>query len=404
MKWRWLLFAVIGLGVGGALAQQAQTPKQDQKEEPKKRQVDVTADHLTYDDRTGLAVLEGNVVIRQEDMTLTAVTVRYNADEKKAWCEGEWKIVDRHRETIKREQPKSAETAPAGEGGQPPAAGTVPAGQPSQPETQGSEMKPPETGAPGQPAAGGGAERPGNVEAQPKEGQPGAGGAEKEGQAAETKEEELDVETTLTGTKVTVDLDVKVAIVEGNVKVVRVPKPLEGAPEAGKAESATGGTAAGEQGKEEKREDGKEVRRKQATLTCDKVEYYYDEKRAVATGSVTVKQEKRTATADAAEFKEKEDLLTVTGNVVVTDEKGQRLECEKAVINTADDTVEAWGLKMIGFVEEKETKPAAEGQPTEAAPAGESGPAPAAGAAPSGPGAPPSGEGVSGAQGGPPSQ
>ncbi len=321
MSRRWLLFVILGLSLGLAGAQQATPPTGDKSSEPKKRRVEISADHLTYDDRAGLWTLDGNVVIKQEDVTLFAPSVRYNADQKKAWAEGQWKIVDTHRETIKTTEPPAEQAAP-------PPTGEVAAAQPAASE-----------GQPTPPAA----------EANP----PAA-------KAPEEKTEELDVETTVTGDKVMVDMNVKVAVIEGHVTVVRMPQPKESAPAAG--------APGAEPEQEKEREDAKAIKRKKATLTCDKLEYYYDEKRALGTGSVTVKQGERTAKADQVEFKEKEDLLTVTDNVVVTDEKGQRLECDKAVINTADDTVEAWGIKMIGFVEEEEKKPA-EAQPAETPPA-----------------------------------
>jgi len=336
---RWLLFVILGLSLGLAGAQQATPPTGDKSSEPKKRRVEISADHLTYDDRAGLWALDGNVVIKQEDVSLFAPSVRYNADQKKAWAEGQWKIVDTHRETIKTTEPQPEQAAP-------PPTGEVAAAQPAASE-----------GQPTPPAA----------EANP----PAA-------KAPEQKTEELDVETTVTGDKVMVDMNAKVAVIEGHVTVVRVPQPKESAPAAGappekatpeKPAAETPAAPAGAQPEQEKeREDAKAIRRKKATLTCDKLEYYYDEKRALGTGSVTVKQGERTAKAEQVEFKEKEDLLTVTDNVVVTDEKGQRLECDKAVINTADDSVEAWGIKMIGFVEEEEKKPA-EAQPAETAPA-----------------------------------
>ena len=59
------------------------------------------------------------------------------------------------------------------------------------------------------------------------------------------------------------------------------------------------------------------------TITCQKLEYFYKNKLASATGNVIFKQKNRTANADKAVYDEKKELLTLSGNVKGVDEYGQ---------------------------------------------------------------------------------
>lgn len=80
------------------------------------------------------------------------------------------------------------------------------------------------------------------------------------------------------------------------------------------------------------------------TITCDKLEYFYKDKIASATGGVVFKQDKRTAVADKAVYDQNKELLTLTGHIKGTDEDGQTFSAPGKVIMSlkkGDEWIEA---------------------------------------------------------------
>lgn len=57
------------------------------------------------------------------------------------------------------------------------------------------------------------------------------------------------------------------------------------------------------------------------TITCEKLDYFYKEKRTVVPSAVKIVQEQRTLTADSAVFSNKDEILELTGNVNAQDGK-----------------------------------------------------------------------------------
>jgi len=200
-----------------------------------------------------------------------------------------------------------------------------------------------------------------------------------------------DPEHSATADVVRADFNKKVIYFEGHVQVLRTPKqegsekgepsaekppgeatavagtPNENSPSAKPAEvkSETAGN--------EEKFSIKEAKKKQSTITCDKVEYDYDKKFLLATGNVKVVQEKRTATSQKAEYDEDKNLLTLSEAVRVEDQDGNWFECSKATIDTDKDTVDASDITGIYFYEEEEKGKPAEtpaATPAEAPPEG----------------------------------
>lgn len=116
-------------------------------------------------------------------------------------------------------------------------------------------------------------------------------------------------DTTVTGDLIIADFDQEVAEIIGNVRVVTQRK---------KRTSADSGQSKEEEQKETRWE---EYKQKITTITCQQIRYWYEEKRAIATGGVVAEQEDKRITADEAEYVEKEDLLTLRGNPVVASTK-----------------------------------------------------------------------------------
>jgi len=146
-----------------------------------------------------------------------------------------------------------------------------------------------------------------------------------------------DPETIATAPKGEVDNKQKVALFFGPVEVTIKPKKE---PEKPKPEQGSGQP---EEQKEEKREKLRERLRKEGgRMVCDRAEYYYRERRVVATGNVKFEQEGRySGKADKVTYLTREEILTVEGNVVMRDlRKGHEVECPKIVINLQTDEVE----------------------------------------------------------------
>ncbi len=148
-----------------------------------------------------------------------------------------------------------------------------------------------------------------------------------------------DPETIATAPKGEVDNKKKIAVFFGPVEVIIKPKKEE--PE--KAKKEQGSQPEAEAQKEEKRERLRErVRKEGGKMVCDKAEYYYRERRVVATGNVKFEQEGRySGKADKVTYLTRDEILTIEGNVVMRDlQKGHEVECPKIVINLQTDEVD----------------------------------------------------------------
>ncbi len=155
-----------------------------------------------------------------------------------------------------------------------------------------------------------------------------------------------------TAAKITVNLKERKAVLEGGVRLRVKPK----------AKKKSGG-----KGSSEKSEGKKEEKwRKEALITCDRIVYWYREKRAITEGKVTVEQEDRIVTADKAEYyrdkETDEEFVVLEGNVKFEDAEGNFFTCERIVISLTEDWLEAEGLVGRLKVKEKEKKAPEEGK------------------------------------------
>jgi len=174
-----------------------------------------------------------------------------------------------------------------------------------------------------------------------------------------------DPESTITGDRLDVNFDQKLAHIIGNVTIVTQKKKKE---EAAKP-------AAGEQ-----KEGMAEYREKKTTITCTQIDYYYadDKKQATVVGPVKAVQDDKTVTSEKAFYDGVKDEVTLDGNVHLSMENGSQFGSPKLYISLKDNSFHGEDLQGIA-VEEEKPKPATP-------PAGgETKPAPSAPAAPPAP-------------------
>jgi len=164
-----------------------------------------------------------------------------------------------------------------------------------------------------------------------------------------------DPESSVTSDALEFDLDKRLAVFKGHVTMV-VQRKKQPAPAPAAAEK--GGQKAKE---EEKTESIEAYAGEPTTITCDRLEYYYREKRAVAAGNVKAVQKRGTAEAESATFLVNDEVLTVAGNVRMTTDKGETFRCDKITISLKDNWLEAEGQVASHFkvTEKAEEKPAA---------------------------------------------
>ncbi|MCS7252877.1 MAG: LPS export ABC transporter periplasmic protein LptC [Armatimonadota bacterium] len=106
------------------------------------------------------------------------------------------------------------------------------------------------------------------------------------------------------------------------------------------------------------------IRRKPTVIECERVEYFYRERRAVATGNLRFKHGQYAGSADVVTYWHREDKLLAEGKVIVNDtEEGHIFECTKVTILLAnggrkeDEIIVAPGAKaLLSVREEEETK------------------------------------------------
>ncbi|MCL5104023.1 MAG: LPS export ABC transporter periplasmic protein LptC [Armatimonadetes bacterium] len=118
-------------------------------------------------------------------------------------------------------------------------------------------------------------------------------------------------ECDIKGVKGTAYFKKKLGVIEGSVEMLVKPKQTEA---------------------EKSDKDSVAKFKTPTSITCEKLEYFYKDKVASATGGVVFKQEKRTASADKAVYDQKKEILTLTGNVKGSDEDGQTFNSPSKVV------------------------------------------------------------------------
>ena len=93
------------------------------------------------------------------------------------------------------------------------------------------------------------------------------------------------------------------------------------------------------------------------TTVCTKLEYFYRQRKGVATGPVRVEQADQRASGDAAIYDGEAETFRLVGSVVVKNDRGDVLEAESATLSLKDDTIEM-GPGKAQFRMEEEAPPA----------------------------------------------
>jgi|GEM_PF-1549553 len=133
-----------------------------------------------------------------------------------------------------------------------------------------------------------------------------------------------DPQVSVTADRMTVDMNAKKAVLQGAVRVVAKPKQSDAQDPA-------------------KQKGLRREFREPVLITCTNLEYYYKQKRAIASGNLRFVQGKRTFAADTCLYFQKQETAVLTGNVQGVDEKGQTYQANaiKLVLKEDDESVEA---------------------------------------------------------------
>lgn len=130
----------------------------------------------------------------------------------------------------------------------------------------------------------------------------------------------VDPQSTITGDKVIGHSTPRWAEFIGNVKMITTPKPKSGSNTSTKIGSDP------------------------ATITCEKLSYYYAAKRGEATGKVMIVQKQRTVWADQATYEQATELVTLRGNVRMrntgADEVKEMKDAETVTVSLENDWID----------------------------------------------------------------
>ena len=168
----------------------------------------------------------------------------------------------------------------------------------------------------------------------------------------------VDPEVTITGDLLEADLDKKIAVVTGNVRMVGKKKPDKDKEEGAAKEEGAKPAKETDEDKEPETLEG--YAEELTTVTCEKVTYHYDEdvKRGIAVGNVKAVQEHRTAWADEAVYEGIPEEMTLIGNVRLKTDEGDEFRAPRAVIGIEEDWIRAENVTGVTFrrEEKKEEK------------------------------------------------
>lgn len=148
-----------------------------------------------------------------------------------------------------------------------------------------------------------------------------------------------DGRSTITGDLCTMSFENKKGSIEGSVRMVVKPKP--------RAENVP----------DSKPQSLKSEWKDEVVITCAKVDYFYKEKKAVASSQVTIVQKSKVITADSATYLGKEEIVQLIGNVKGRDEKDKHtFTAPKVTISLKenDEWIEAEKASGSFYVKEEE--------------------------------------------------
>jgi lipopolysaccharide assembly outer membrane protein LptD (OstA) len=144
-----------------------------------------------------------------------------------------------------------------------------------------------------------------------------------------------DAQNTLTGDQGVAYYKTKKAAIRGNVRILARPRPEN--------QNAPEGSL---------RREFKDP----VIITCDRVDYNWRTRVAVATGDLTLRQKERTVTADRAVYEGRQERVTLIGNVRGVTAQGDEIRGEKAVIILREgaESLTLTGIKGGSFKVEEE--------------------------------------------------
>ena len=152
-----------------------------------------------------------------------------------------------------------------------------------------------------------------------------------------------DNQNTITGTLATVYFKDKKGSLTGNVVMTVKPKPSVNT----------------QPGKKSLQDEIKD----EATITCDALDYFYKNKRAVVPKAVRIEQKTRVVTADSALYIGSDEIVELSGNVKGSDEKEKYNFTSPKVrvsLKDTDQWIEAEKASGSFFVKDEETQPTPE--------------------------------------------
>ncbi len=172
-----------------------------------------------------------------------------------------------------------------------------------------------------------------------------------------------DPATEIVGDLITADFTQEVVTIVNNVRL-RHQKTEENEAETGETEPPIADEATGNEesppnasgnAEDEEPETFRDYEKKLTTVTCERIDYYYEQERAVARGSVVAKQENKTVYADRAVYDEKNEIITLEGGEVrVETEEGDLIKCVGAIVDLDQDIIQA--TKITGIIHREERK------------------------------------------------
>jgi len=174
-------------------------------------------------------------------------------------------------------------------------------------------------------------------------------------------------EATVTGDLIVADFGKKVADITGNVRLEAQRKKKGGEANPAGAETKPTEGAAPPQGEEKKGEATEqkpskldEYREKLTVVTCEHIQYFYDEKRAILTGNVVAVQEDKTVTGDEGVYiqNDQEETLTLTGDPVkLVMKNGNHMETPTVTIDLKTEVIKTGPATGVFKKEKKEETP-----------------------------------------------
>jgi lipopolysaccharide assembly outer membrane protein LptD (OstA) len=162
-----------------------------------------------------------------------------------------------------------------------------------------------------------------------------------------------DPETVATAPRAQIDARRRIAVFFGPVEVTIKPRKATEPSKAGSNPASNPPTQKEGTTAQKQRESFRErLRQRGGRLTCDRAEYYYRDRRVVATGNVQFEQQGRyKGRADKLIYLTRDEILTLEGNIVVDElTKGHRFQCPRAVINLQTDEAQFDPPVKVAFI------------------------------------------------------